>query len=79
MVWEREVLRSSRIICPGDSRVSRLRTPFPSGKVLKEEFRKEVFRGQCFVIYSSTTYSVTQGKRHAYADGHQLYSSDVDL
>ena len=28
MVWEREVLRSSRIICWGDSRESRLGSPF---------------------------------------------------
>ena len=54
MVWEREVLRSSRIICPGDSWEPRLRTPFPGGKVLKEEFRKEVFWGQCFFfLYSN--------------------------
>ena len=55
MVWEREVLRSSRIICWGDSRESRLGTPFPVGKVLKEGFHKKVFWGQCFLIYSSTT------------------------
>ena len=33
-----------------------------------------------FFIYSLTLIrnSVTQGKLHAYADDHQLYSSDVD-
>lgn len=32
----------------GDSRESKLGTSFPSGKVLKEGFRKKVFWGQCF-------------------------------
>ena len=41
----------------GDSRDSKLGTSFPSGKVLKEGFRKKVFWGQCFLflIYASTT------------------------
>ena len=33
MVWEREVLLSSRIICRGGSIESRLGTPFPREKV----------------------------------------------
>ena len=73
-------LCSSRIICRGDSRESRLGTPFPSGKMLKEGFRKEVFWGQCFfnIFINDLFYSVTQGKLHAYADDHQLYSSGVE-
>ena len=35
----------------GDSRESKLGTPFPSGKVLKEGFRKKVFWGQCFFLF----------------------------